>query len=259
MINFYIDKALCICWLMNFICHDISADIMKIHIRKSKIIIFSFLLSLIGICSIFTDIFKLAFVFIYPLILLLMFGKCSLPELIRRFIICISSGMLFGAVFLTVLPSETLTSVNINGRNLFTVNDIVFFCALGCVYFGVKTIFYFLINKKRIYKVRIKIKDSFCETEAMIDTGNSLRVPLSGEPVIIAERSLFSGIETEDGTIRCKTVCGEGNNLKIFQVDDLFLTEENIHFSNIYAALVDTPLNKEGNYQVLLHNSFLSR
>ena len=38
MINFYADTAVAVCWLMNYICIDISAGIMKIKPKKFNIV-----------------------------------------------------------------------------------------------------------------------------------------------------------------------------------------------------------------------------
>lgn len=255
--DFYIDTAIGICWLMNYICLDISADIIKVNIKKRRTALYSLLLSAAGILCIFSPIINIAYIPLYGIIIRLLFKKCGIFEFIRRLFVSICTGMIFTAVFLTLIPGDKLNSISTEGGIIFTVDDTLFFCLIGIIYVLVKAMLFFMTGKKRLYKVKITIENSVCETTAMIDTGNSLRVPGTGEPVIIAEKALFGEIKSEGILIKCQTVCDEQGMIRVIPVDDLYLTEENRHYTGIYATLTDNKLNKNGAYCVLLHNSII--
>lgn len=258
MINFYADTAVAVCWLMNYICIDISAGIMKIKPKKFRLIIFSLLLSVLGIFTIFNAYIRISYIFLYGIILRLIFGKSRISEQVRRYIICTSCSLLFSALFLTLIPHEKLSANIISGGIIFTADDTFFFGFLGIIYFLVKIMFFFLSCRKQIFRVGITLSGIYREAMALVDTGNSLRVPDTGEPVIFAERSLFGEINEKGRLIHCKTVSGDKNLIRILPLDDLFFTDENRHVKNIYISLTDTPLTENGNFKILLHKSIFA-
>lgn len=55
-----------------------------------------------------------------------------------------------------------------------------------------------VINEKLIYNVIVELKDKSVKTNAILDTGNSLKEPISNFPVIVVEYEVFKDILPED-------------------------------------------------------------
>lgn len=83
---------------------------------------------------------------------------------------------------------------------------------------------------------------------AKVDTGNTLKEPFSGEPVIVVKREVFPEISANTDTclrdgfrlIPFASVGGEGV-LPAFRADKITITEQNNHYQvSAYVALCDS-------------------
>lgn len=255
----YIDSAILCGFLLNFLCLDTAASVIGVKTKKRRIIAGALFLAVTGVFSLFLNHIRLLFFGIYISALWFILGKCSKAELVRRAGICLCVSFLYGGVILTVVPPSHIYTVTFNGGSFFVADDLWFYLPLGAVYILVKAIMFFVSRTKKVYPVRIQIGGKAVVTKAFIDTGNSLREPESGAPVIIAERSLFEEIDAEPKIIPFRNIGSDRQYTEIYPIERLCLLEEKQVYTQLYAAFTVKPLSPVGAYRALLHNSFLER
>lgn len=255
----YIDSAILCGFLLNFLCLNTTASVIKISIKQKRILIGALSLSVIWAASLFLPHIKLFYLLIYICALWLIFGKCSCAELIRRAGICLCISFLYGGVILSFVPPDKIYTVSVNSSSFFVAEDLWFYLPLSIVYALVKVIVFFVSHQKKVYPICIQFEGKSVITKAFIDTGNSLREPESGAPVIIAERSLFGELETEPVTIPFRNISETRQYTKVYPLERLCLLEEKKVYNNVYVTFTTKPLSTVGAYRALLHNSFLER
>lgn len=124
-----------------------------------------------------------------------------------------------------------------------------------------------------IYPVRVRCRDFLKETIGFLDTGNTLCDPVSGKPVLLAERSFFflesdhCKEETEDCFARLiqempqryclipySSVGGNGllEGIRVEEVE-LQKKEDSQCYQEVIIALSDKKLSSSNQYQIILH------
>ncbi len=255
----YIDSAILCGFLINFLCLDTAVSVIGVKLRKRRTVTGALCFSLLWIITVFLPFIKILYLFIYIYALRLIFGKCSLAELIRRTGICLCVCFLYGGIILTFIPPDKISIVTVNGGYFFVAEDLWFYLPLGIVYGLVKAIMFFVSRSKKVFPIRIQIEGTAVVTKAFMDTGNSLREPESGAPVIIAERSLFGEITAEPKIIPYRGIGSERQYTKVYKIERLCLLEEKFAYKDVYVSFTTKPLSPVGAYRALLHNSFLER
>ena len=211
----------------------------------------------------------------------------KLKQLIRQVIIFYLTSFLFGGVAFALIyvikPQEILMK---NGLFLGTY-------PLKTIFIGAIIATIILITGFKIVKTKISKKDMYCnikiiiekkqvETTAIVDTGNMLKDPITGVPVIVVESSLLEKIipkeilqNTEQiiggdfknvpEIIRNKYIAklklipysslGRQNGMLIgIKSDEIIIeTEENaIRKDNIIIGIYNKSLTKRGEYRALI-------
>ena len=253
---FYIDLAIFSCMILNFLCLDTAKRIFKIPKRNAYIFFGSFLLSVMTVACFFVPYIRIVYFFLYFGMVAIIFGKCRVAELVRRTGICICTSLLYCALMLSIIPPDKMWIVNGRSGDFYVPEDFYFFAPLLIIYVVARIILYLVSNKKRVFGVKLIIDGQTAFTDAIVDTGNSLRDRETLAPVIIVERSLFNDISATPKIIGYRNIGAERGLTKIYPVDTLYLTEEHKEYKNLYAAFVDRPLSEKGKYRVLLNNSF---
>ena len=248
----YIDSAILCCFVMNCISLDISCRILKRSEKKRKIAFMSLVMSFICVFGIFFRIMRLLYIPLYAALLLLFFGKCSKREFLRRYAVCTCTSMLLGGTFSIILPSVSVYVLP--GGTFFAADDVYFYGFIIIVYSAVRLMIFFVSEKKKMFRIRMKVGRQTCLTYAFMDTGNSLRMP-DGEPVVVAESSLFDIDEKDGVAISCKTVGNSDSTLVAYPLDELYLTDEDRYITGAYVAFTDRKFS--GEFKVLLHNSMV--
>lgn len=254
----YIDSAILSGLVMNYICLDTAACVARINIKKTRLLLASFIFSLGSVLCVFSQVVKVFCLILYIPAIRLIFGKCNTGELLRRFGICLGCTFVCAAVILACIPPKKLELITAGHGSFFIVEDIYFYIPLIAVYAIAKWVLFCVSKTKLIYSVTITIDGQNTTAAAMIDTGNSLRDKETGMPVIIAERSLFENITSTPKIIGYKNIGKEPQYTCIYPVDKLSFPEEKKEYKNLYVTFVDKPLSTAGKYKVLLHNSFLT-
>ena len=153
------------------------------------------------------------------------------------------------------LLSKSDALIYTNGIVYFDVN-ITFLVVCSVISYGIISIITYLLDKKapksKEHTVNIEIlNEKYCE-KAFMDTGNTLREPFSGYPVIVAEKELFNkmikSVPLEKiRYIPINTVTGEAL-VKAFKPDKI--TIENYETDKIY---ISESLAKITQYKIILN------
>ena len=121
--------------------------------------------------------------------------------------------------------------------------------------------------------VLIKCKNFHKKTTGFLDTGNTLHDPLTGKPVLLAERSLFLSEtedyekETEDYFAKLiqnmpQRYClipyvsvGGGGLLEGIRVEEVELLKKEVRqcYQEVIIAVSDRKLSASNEYQIILH------
>lgn len=252
--NLYIDSAIFCAAVMNYLCLDVSAKLMKTVIKKRILAAGAVALSLFGIINAFYMKYQVIGFIFYITVIRLVFGESTPAGHIRRFGICIGVSLFFSSVLLTLIPADKLGNVSVDGRMFFCAEDLYFYSLLIPSYILVRIIIFLISENKRVYSVVLDMGGETAEAVGFIDTGNSLTEPESGKPVIVAERSLFSSLTEEFKYIPYKTVDGDEKLMRVYRLRELYFTEEKKSVRDVYVSFSDKQLSG-GKYQVLLNNS----
>ena len=132
-------------------------------------------------------------------IIYISFSPKSLKEIIKMIILFYLTSFIFGGAALAMIYIANCGKILIQ-NGLIIGNYTVFTIFLGSLMAILVLIISFKFIKSKISKkdllcyITIKIDKSKVKTQAIIDTGNFLKEPITNIPVIITEHSLFYGI-----------------------------------------------------------------
>lgn len=118
-----------------------------------------------------------------------------------------------------------------------------------------------------IFEVTIQLEDKSIVLKGLLDTGNHLREPITGKPVIIIERELVNQVMTKslmEYTTRLKVIpfhsIGKDDGMMYGIVLDQIVinvnNQEHIH-KNVVACLYEGTLSSHKDYQLILHEDLL--
>ena len=200
----YLDVVLLENLCMNYIILFATGYIMKIKMKQWKIILSSLLGGIYAVVS-YLEILPLYSNFSMKILLSILmvylaFGPKGIKKLAKQLIIFYLTSFAFGgcafALLYFVRPQDILMK---NGVYIGTypikialLGGIVGFIITYIAFRIVKT----KIRKKdMLYKLTIKIEGKEIFVKAMLDTGNLLREPITGMPVIVVQKNeLYSAI-----------------------------------------------------------------
>ncbi len=159
-----------------------------------------------------------------------------------------------------------LLPVNVQtGYLMLSASGAVIFLCLFSIKIK-KILFEKLRNEQSIYRVHIGHRGKSLEVNALMDTGNSLTDPISGEVVIIMQKSTMEKMFKEDELrqqpgyrmIPYHSIGNEAGILEAFRLERLEIVGQecddgsNKRFFNIICA-VHKHDYKSGTYEVILH------
>ena len=118
-------------------------------------------------------------------------------------------------------------------------------------------------GKKRaadIYKVKLRGNHNEIELDALMDTGNSLREPVSGRPVSVVEEECFlklSGIKAPEKlkAIPYHSVGRDNGIMEGYEVPEIIIKgrEENRRWQKVIVGISRNKISASGKYQIILH------
>lgn len=194
----YIDIVFIENLIMNYIILFATGIILKIKRNNVRLIIGSLIGSVYTVMTYIITIKIYSNFFVKILLSIIMvyisFNPQSIRNLWKQLVVFYLTSFIFGgaafALIYIVKPQEILMK---NGLFLGTyplktviLSTIIAFIIIVITFKIVRS----KISKKDIYKnVRIYIEDKFLEVKAMLDTGNMLKEPITGKPVIVVEHT----------------------------------------------------------------------
>ena len=236
---------------------------------------------------------SIIFKFILSIVMIyIAFNNKDFFSLLKNVIIFILVTCLFGGVAYSLLylinPQKVLIK---NG--IFTGNYPVKIIFLGSIiafllaFFSIKIIKSKFLPTNLLYDITICIFEKKCKLKVMLDSGNLLKDPFTGQPVIIVERSILYEIlpcelldNIEDLIIgnmdnipidvrkkyntRIKIIpfssLGKTNGMIIgIRFDEIFIGDDDKRFKNIVVGIYCKSLTKRGEYNGLIGMDFINK
>lgn len=153
---------------------------------------------------------------------------------------------------------EQLTGVPMSGTMVLLVSLVM----LIVLYFTVPMWHRYRKRTSHYYVVRLTYGDKTIRSQALLDTGNHLQDPFTGEPVIIGNRDFLKMLWQEEPVFRVipyRSVGTNGGTLKAFQADCLEIETEGEwkRIENPWVAIWSGVVSGEGEYEVILHPDML--
>lgn len=117
-------------------------------------------------------------------------------------------------------------------------------------------------NRKNVCKVILRQEGKKMDLDAVLDTGNTLTEPISGEPVCIIPSDVLEYLWKQDALFRMIPFCSidQKGMLKAYRLDELTINL-NGHIKKcrkVYVAACDQSVNKEI-HKVILNPNILKR
>ena len=252
--TFYVDLIYFICFGMNFVILKFHSRFICVKARNYKIFLGS---TLSGLLSLEALIYDVNFFLIFAqtlVILMIVYGKCSIPEFIRRFFILLGIVLVFGAVMnmFSKLYSGMFFK---NGKIYALLSPIIFILASAISSSLLSILLFFIKNRRTVYKIEVLIDDEVIKTTALLDTGNRLLEPLTRRPVIVIDEKMIKQ-EHEKNTIFLKTAGRDRESMDMVYVTSLTILDENRKIYDLYAGISRHPLSEKGEFFALLHSEF---
>ena len=250
--TFYIDLLYMICMIMNLLIIKTHSVLLSFKLKRKKLIFGALMGSIISIKSICFSKNILIDFFLTLLILRFLYGRCKLPELIRRFFVFLGIELVIASVF--NMFTAFCVGIIRQGKHFYALMPWWWYLLGLCTSFlTVEILVFFIKHKRALYDVEIILSGEIIRTKALLDTGNRLYEPKSEKPIIIVEEELVrQNHKRED--IYIKTAGSKNEHMEIVIVKRLILLDENRVYEDLYAGLVKHPLSKNGEFRSLLHS-----
>ncbi|MCR5207692.1 MAG: sigma-E processing peptidase SpoIIGA [Eubacterium sp.] len=166
-------------------------------------------------------------------------------------------GIITGSCFLFKTQSVTVNNqsvyINIGARGLLI--SAFFAYIISC---GVVRVYNKRVSAGEIYTLKIERRGQSVTLFALADTGNRLREPFSGSPVIVASSDRFKDFNTDGGRIIPASTVNSASFLTAFKPDRVIIKNDKGSESaeNVYVALSDDMKSKE--YSAVFNPEILS-
>ena len=177
--------------------------------------------------------------FISTIMIYIAFRFRRIKELLRNIICFYITSFIFGGgvfVFIQFLNSKKLIMINgvLKGKN--TIITIFFGTLITFIFIVLllKLLKSKLTKKDLIYTIKITINKKEITTKAILDTGNFLKDPITGVPVVIVEQDILKGIIDEQILQNIeKIIGGDMNNISENIKDEYISKLRIIPFSSL--------------------------
>ena len=225
----YLDVVLLENLCMNYIILFATGYIMKLNMKHWKLLLSGLLggiyavVSYMEILPIYSNIFMkmlLSIAMVY-----LAFGSKKIKQLVKQLVIFYLTSFVFGgcafALLYFIRPQDILMK---NGVYIGTypikialLGGILGFILTHIAFKIVKTKFK---KKDMIYPVTIKLGENKITLKAMLDTGNMLKEPITGMPVIVVEKQELYSIMPNSLLNNIEELIGGENTNFINQIEE---------------------------------------
>ena len=243
----YLDVVLIENLCMNYIILFATSYILKMKRRHFRIILSALLGSIYSILSYMQIMEVYSNIFVKIIISIVMIYIAYLPknikEMFKELVFFYLTSFAFGgcafALLYFIKPEEILM------RNGVLIGTYPLKVALlgGIIGFVILSISFHIlrtkINKRNIFcKLRINIDKKAIQVNALIDTGNMLREPITNTPVVIIEKDRLYNVLP-------KTILQNINNIIEGKMPEELYKEENIKYISKFRVIPFKSLGKE--------------
>ena len=239
---------------MNFIMLKIHSIFLSAKVSLLKMILGALLGGLLSIKSFMFGSGYIVDVLATFLILRIVYGRCRVRELVRRFFMFLSVMLMYSAMM--NIFTAMCSGVFVKDGKMYSVLPIAIFlfgAIAGLIVILISG--FFMRHRRNLYEVEIKTGCESIKTKAFLDTGNGLTEPQTGKPVIIIEDGLIK--EAYDRkSIYLKTAVSENERLDMIKIEKITLLDENRVFEDLYAGISEHKLSKNGEFHALLNSKF---
>ena len=292
----YVDVVLMENLIMNYIILLATGLILKIKIKHVRLILGSLLGAIYTIVA-YTGFLKIYSSFILKIILSVIivyiaYYPQSVKKLCKELLFFYLTSFVFGgaafALIYIVKPQDILMK---NGLFLGTyplktviLAAIVAFVVIITAFTIIKSK---MTKKDLIYKIEVKLNGKEIKTEALVDTGNMLKEPITNTPVVVIERSILYDVVPKEILNHLEDIIGGDfekipeeikneyiSKLKLIPFSSLgkqngmligikpeylkIIKEEEIDVKeNIILGIYDKSLTKKGEYRALMGMEFV--
>ena len=252
----YVDILIILNTLVNYFILLAVDKILRIHSKKWRILLggavggmSSLLLFLENLGVIMTLIKIISAI----LMIIVTFGIKPIKRILKSIFLLFAITFLFGGLLFAVyifLDKDVL--IYSNGIVYFDI-DLTFLIICTVISYIVITLISKIMDKKapksKEYYVSVENADKIISCTALMDTGNNLREPFSGYPVIMVDKALFDKLFTEEKIrfIPVSTVNGE-SLIKAFRPEKI--TINNFITDKVY---IGESLSKLDEYKMILN------
>ena len=292
----YVDVVLMENLIMNYIILLATGLILKVKIKHIRLILGGLLGAIYTIVA-YTGFLKIYSSFILKIILSVIivyiaYNPQSVKKMCKELLFFYLTSFVFGgaafALIYIVKPQDILMK---NGLFLGTyplktvmLAAIVAFVVIIAAFKIIKSK---MTKKDMIYKIEVKLNNKIIQTEALIDTGNMLKEPITNTPVVVIERSLLYDVMPKEILNHLEDIIGgdfeqipeETKNkyvskLKLIPFSSLgkqngmligikpeylkIIKEEQVEVKeNVILGIYDKSLTKKGEYRALMGMKFV--
>lgn len=288
----YLDVVMLENLCMNYIILFATGYIMKIKMKQLSIVASSILGGIYAVVS-YMEILPIYSSFVMKILLSVImiyiaFKPKGIKQLLKQLVIFYLTSFAFGgcafALLYFIKPQNILMRngvyVGAYPIKIALLGGIVGFIITYIAFKVVKTKFH---QKDMLYEIQIKIQEKTVKAKAMLDTGNLLKDPISGMPVVIVEKKLlypllpvklldnidkFLGgdaenlldeIEEKEMLTRFRMIpfssVGKQNGLMLGVKADKVLVQKEEgedEIQNVIIGIFSQTLSKNGNYSALI-------
>lgn len=286
----YIDIVLIENLIMNYIILFATSIVLKLKVKHMRIIIASLLGAIYSIVA-YIDFLKMYSNIIMKIILSILiayiaFNPQNIKKMWKDLAVFYLISFVFGGVALALIyivkPQDILMKKGLF-LGIYPLKTII----LGAIVSFFIIIIVFKMLKNRISKkdmfcnIEIKINNQLIKTNAMIDTGNFLREPITNTPVIVIEHTLLYKCIPEEILNNLENIIGGDftavpqnlkeeyiSKLKLIPYSSLgkqngmllgikpdyskIITEEEEKEVNVLIGIYNKSLTKRGEYRALI-------
>lgn len=203
----YIDVIFLENLVINYIILYATGIISKAKIKQSRLVIASIIGALYSIIYYIINL-KLYSSIIIKVILSIViiyvaFNSKNIKTLSKQIVLFYLASFVFGGASIAIIYMVNSQNITIQNGVLvgrYTIQTVL----IGIIIAYITIIIAYNIIRRKISKkdlickIKVKLNDKEISTDAMIDTGNLLREPITNTPVIVMEHTLFYDIIPKD-------------------------------------------------------------
>lgn len=260
METIYIDILIVINFIIDFLILDMVRMVLNINVTYKRIIISSLISAVTSLVILMPNYPSLLNIAISALIIFISYGKCRFKTYLKRLTCFYAINFGFSGIIIAIYMCSNNKEIIFNSNYIYfyisPISLIILTLICYIILYFVKRIMGKQLVAERICTLSVKIFDKQYNFKAKVDTCCDLKEPFSNNPVIVAEKSLFSNNIITENNVRLvpfSSLGGEGI-LKAVKIDELIIDNTLIN-KIVYLGLCNNILH--GEVKALIPNDII--